>query len=93
MPKNKYGEPLRICMQCEPHHYENCGMCFGFGVTRSCGGDGSHHEQGIWVPVSAGKSEEYRQSRCDRFVQLCPECGSGPNGVPTETVKNDVLPV
>lgn len=60
-----------ICTSCKIHHIENCGTCFGFGVTSS------------GAPVSAGDAYDRHVSGWSP----CPECGSMPMGVPSGATK------
>ena len=69
-------EGLRICTACRIHHYENCGTCFGFGMYP--GRDGS------LVPISAGAAHS---GEFPGNWATCPECDSGPAGVPKGKTK------
>ena len=64
---NKEGKKLRICMNCDINHYENCTSCYGFGL----------YEDGI--PITA-YSSVYKIFNHKTII--CPECGSDHNGVP-----------
>ena len=60
---------LRICTDCEIPHFENCPLCFGFGIRADISGR---------VAVAAGEA-----SRSVKF-KPCPACRSTPKGVPSE---------
>ena len=65
------NKTLHICTTCPTPHYDNCHMCFGFGV---------YMKYGEMVPISASKACDY-----GRYIDWkpCPECRSGITGVPT----------
>lgn len=68
---NADGQALRICTECNPHHYENCRSCFGFGVYPG-------KEIDI-VPISAGDAID---GKWPSLWRPCPECKSTPKGLP-----------
>jgi len=69
----------RICTTCRIHHYENCESCFGFGVYP----DSRQHDfEDNLVPINAGAAHDGTSP--SNWVP-CPECGSTPTGLPTET--------
>ena len=65
-------EPLRTCVKCAVHHYENCPDCFGFGVYDSVNGHGQ-------VPVSA--FEAMGNDPMPPNARACPTCHSTAAGV------------
>ncbi len=71
-------DSLRVCTDCLIHHYENCGTCFGWGVYVGPTEDGL-------TPITtlAVHAKEFR-----RATLPCPECGSGPEGLPKGDEKN-----
>ena len=65
-----------ICIKCPILHYENCGICFGFGVYR-----GTHKD---FVPITAATAMEGTYP--DDWM-ACPECESTPKGLPIRVAK------
>lgn len=70
-----------ICIKCSPHHYENCGTCFGFGIHERH----SQHDLDI-IPVSAGTVESIMK------WEACPECKSTPAGLPNSPAETKPAP-
>ncbi len=66
-------DALRVCTTCLIHHYQNCETCFGWGVYV-----GPFTEDRL-IPVSAhnAHTKEFLWA-----TSPCPECGSGPGGMP-----------
>lgn len=67
---------LRICKECEVHHYENCENCSGFGVYTVV------RHPGKTFPVLSGDTHQGKVGKW----RPCPECGSIPAGLPGEVI-------
>jgi len=75
-------DKYRVCKVCTPHHIENCGTCFGWGVRKDCY-DGTR-----LMPVTAG--EAMRGVHYIFRTRPCPECGSTIKGVPNDVSNNQL---
>lgn len=71
-------DPLRLCTQCDPPHYDNCSECWGFGIRRSyADGEWSEH------PMSAERAANVRNAIVPHgTIDACKVCGSTVDGAP-----------
>jgi len=67
-------EELRVCTNCEIHHYENCPSCFGFGVYNVKAADYRIYP----MPAGAAHDGSFRT----KDWEPCPFCHSTPYGPP-----------
>ncbi len=74
-PATFNGEALRVCTDCDPNHYDNCDVCFGFGVKPAT----ETHEA---PPISAGDADDMRNGTNASTHLPCPNCKSTINGIP-----------
>ncbi len=77
--ENDKGGKYRLCsVGCEIPHYENCGICFGFGVFSDMAEFG-------WLPIRAGLALGAKESGLKILrIMPCPECNSTIKGLPEE---------
>lgn len=88
-PYVSIGGPLNVCNTCPVKHYDNCPMCYGFGVQ-------AKKYNGDYLPIRAADAIEKRKGRemfqTDGGEPLtsddwrpCPNCHSTPEGIPSQS--------
>lgn len=64
-----------VCRDCDPPHVDNCRTCFGWGVHRVEGKEGTY-------PISASGFDD---PTVVAKAETCPECGGTLKGAPLVT--------